>query len=88
MTFESPEIEKLRKAYAQSGNAIAMTARLETSTGVVELDLVRILLELAARDDSNLHFMDPPLHHTGTPKPRVTVPAEDNPTGRVGIGGD
>lgn len=84
MTFDSPEVEKLRAAYRKHGQAMSMTATLAEGT---HIDLVKLLLELAARDDSNLHFMDPPKHHTGTPVERVAVHAEDNPTGREALGG-
>ena len=87
MTFDSPELEKLRKAWKDSGRDISMRAVLQTPQGLVELDLVKILLELAQRDDANYAFMDPPRHHTGTPVARVAVSAEDNPTGRDARGG-
>lgn len=85
---DCPELSKLERVVDDVGAGASMLASFQTVHGTVQVDLVALLLELKYRTESLLHFVDPSSHHhTHTPVARTPKPAEDNPTGREGIGG-
>lgn len=88
MNFSDSELGKLERVMADCGSSASMVAHFDTVHGQVTLDLMKLLLELKARTESLLHFIDPTSqHHTHTPVERTPKPAEENPTGREGLGG-